>query len=482
MSRRPVRTALASALLLASASSFARDVFEVYVDPGAIEFDRTGLRVADYGTRLTVTGPEGFSLTRHFEPGQRIEVLRGELPFEGAYSYELQVLAPAGVRTHHELPSNEAVAALPSQSGGFTIDKAQFVSPDLREAGKAGAFGEEERSGATRNTITGDQSFIGNLCVGTDCSSNESFGDDVIKLKENNTRLRFQDTSNSAAFPTADWELVANEPNNGGRNQFSILSVDTGATPFSVAADASDGALHIGAAGRVGVGTQTPLTDLHLRDGNTPTLRLDQDGSGGFTGQIWDFGANESEFFVRDTTEFTVPFRIRPGAPTSSLTVDASGQVGIGTFAPGALLHLQQAGTGPKIRLINSGATPRSWDAGLTDAAGNYVIDDIGTMETEFELTAGGNLNIAGTLTSSTPPRLAKGAADTIDLAATANHLDATGTLPGFENRAGHDVIAFQQAMLVQIKALTDRTLEQERRIQALQSELQTLRAERREN
>lgn len=476
--RRFARTALVSALLLASVHAQASGIFEVHVDPGAIEFDRSGLRVADYGTRLTITGPEGFTLTRHFEPGQRIEVLRTDFPFEGAYSYELQILAPAGLRTSHDLPSNEPTVGLPSQGGGFTIRDAQFASPDRVEGGKNLGFDDGNSDRGARGTITGDQSFVGSLCVGTDCTGGEVFGDDTIRLKENNTRLRFQDTSNSGAFPTTDWELTANESSNGGRSQFAITDLDAGTAPFSVAAGAPDGALSVGAGGRVGVGTQTPLVNLHVRTGNTPTVRMDQDGSGGFAGQIWDLGGNESEFFLRDTSSFVVPFRVRPGAPTDSLTIDFGGQVGLGTRSPAARLHLQQPGVGPKIRLVNTGGTPRSWDAGLVDAAGEFVIDDASTPGTEFELTAGGNLTIAGTLTSARSPRLEKGAFEP-DLQATAEALDATGTLPGFESGAGHDVIAFQQAMLAQIKALTERTLEQERRIEALQSELQALRSER---
>ena len=35
----------------------------------------------------------------------------------------------------------------------------------------------------------------GSACVGLDCVNNEGFGFDTIRLKENNTRIRFDDTS-----------------------------------------------------------------------------------------------------------------------------------------------------------------------------------------------------------------------------------------------------------------------------------------------
>ena len=43
--------------------------------------------------------------------------------------------------------------------------------------------------------FTQDVIVDGSLCAGTDCASSESFGFDTIRLKENNVRIKFQDTS-----------------------------------------------------------------------------------------------------------------------------------------------------------------------------------------------------------------------------------------------------------------------------------------------
>jgi len=60
---------------------------------------------------------------------------------------------------------------------------------------------------------------------------------------------------------------------------------------------------------------------------DTPGLRLFQTG-GGFGSQTWDVAGNETNFFVRDMTNgIHLPFRIRPGAPTSSIDIAATGEV-----------------------------------------------------------------------------------------------------------------------------------------------------------
>jgi len=67
---------------------------------------------------------------------------------------------------------------------------------------------------------------------------------------------------------------------------------------------------------------------------------MEQNSSGGFTAQTWDIGANEANWFVRDVTGGSrLPFRTRPSAPTSSVDISASGNVGIGTASPSGRLH-----------------------------------------------------------------------------------------------------------------------------------------------
>ena len=160
------------------------------------------------------------------------------------------------------------------------------------------------------------------LCVGVDCPDNPSFGFDTIRLQENNLRIHFDDTSNSAAFPDNDWRIVINESGNGGAQFFGIEDATSGKSPFRIFAGAPTASLYVaGTTGNVGMGTTNPVVDLHITEGNTPTLRLDQKG-GGWPDQIWDVAGNETNFFIRDVTNKSLlPFRIKPGSPNNSLYI-----------------------------------------------------------------------------------------------------------------------------------------------------------------
>lgn len=195
--------------------------------------------------------------------------------------------------------------------------------------------------------VAADQQFLddvivtGSLCVGQDCVNGEGFGFDTIRLKENNLRIKFQDTSTTGSFPSVDWQLTANDSSNGGENHFAIENIDNGTIPFKVMSGAGTNALHIAASGNVGFGTSTPIVELHVKSGNTPTLRLEQDGSSGFAAQSWDVGGNETNFFVRDTTNGSLlPFKIFPGASNNSLIIDPDGDVGIGTASPDGMFDI----------------------------------------------------------------------------------------------------------------------------------------------
>jgi hypothetical protein len=199
--------------------------------------------------------------------------------------------------------------------------------------------------GARADVVTPDDGiFQGNLCAGIDCVNGESFGFDVLRLKANNTRIGFDDTSSGVGFPANDWAIAANDTGSGGASFLSFEDVTGAKVPFKVLAGAPTDSLRVDPTGKLGLGTASPALKASLKVGDTPGVRLEQDATSGFTAQTWDVAGNEANFFVRDVTGGSrLPFRIRPGAPTSAIDIAASGNVGVGTASPASRLDVRGA-------------------------------------------------------------------------------------------------------------------------------------------
>jgi hypothetical protein len=261
--------------------------------------------------------------------------------------------------------------------------------------------------------IPDDLIVQGSLCVGFDCVNNESFGFDTIRLKENNTRIKFEDTS-VGTFPTTDWQLTANDSASGGASKFSIEDVTNARVPFTVTAAAPSNSIFVDSLGHVGLRTSTPLLDIHVTTSNTPAMRLEQTSAGGFTAQTWDVAGNEANFFVRDITSGSrLPFRIRPGAPTSSIDIAASGNVGIGTGSPARKLEV--AGTSNVGIRINDTSISSSFFLYLRNSNGmqsgrQFGIFDEDAGADRLVINNTGQIGIGGLLTPTNPLEHANGA------------------------------------------------------------------------
>ena len=250
----------------------------------------------------------------------------------------------------------------------------------------------------TRDQVILDDLIVdGSACVGFDCVNGESFGFDTIRLKENNIRLHFDDTSASASFPSNDWSLDANDSSNGGANYFAINDRTAGRIPFRVEAGAPTNALYVEDSGKIGLGTNNPVVEIHSVDGDSPTLRLEQDGSSGFTPQSFDIAANETNFFVRDATNgSTLPFRIRPGAPTSSIDISASGSIGIETQSPNANTSLDLGSTTKGLQLNRMDTAGRT-ALGTALGAGEVGVIVFDTDDGVMYIWDGANWSAGGT-------------------------------------------------------------------------------------
>ena len=310
---------------------------------------------------LTISRPDGTVFSTTFESGKAPYVdlgsILGSSYSDGSYTYELRVI-PADaqkIRREIELKAGDeerlATHKALTQSGYFFVRGGAIAIPDQPEGSAREPIGtgnvapdssREGLSGTSDICYADDLIVDGSLCVGFDCTCNYSFGFDTIVLRENNLRIFFDDTSTAGGFPNNDWRMIINDSANGGAEYFGVEDSSASRRVFTLEAGAPSHSLYVDDGGRVGFGTSTPVVDLHAKSGNTPTLRLEQDGSSGFSPQTWDLAGNETSFFIRDATNGSqLPFRIRPGADSNSLVIDSDNDIGIGILSPGFPFHLK---------------------------------------------------------------------------------------------------------------------------------------------
>lgn len=368
---------------------------------------------------LTITGPCE-DIVRKFGPKDQIsfDIREIQRVTDGQYSWQLSRVAPIDPGVQEDLQAARGTGeedalwwnyfqkgAIPAgpyiDSGSFTVAKGQIIDPSSGEerqksasvaskgvsaplaAAGFDATGGAEGGGNTLATkdfvINDDLIVIGSTCIGFDCVNGEVFGFDTLRFKENNTRIQFNDTS-GGSFPTTNWQIRANSSANGGESFLGFMDQgatgesESGTRVFAVEANAGSNALFVESGGDAGFGTGNPVLNLHVVDGDSPGLRLEQDGSSGFQPQIWDLAGNETNFFVRDVSSGSLlPFRIFPGSSSSSLVI-RNDNVGIGTSSPQSPAHI---------------ARPESPGFRLQDTTGT------GSSNWTFELNANGLFQIS---------------------------------------------------------------------------------------
>ncbi|HEX8155514.1 MAG TPA: tail fiber domain-containing protein [Thermoanaerobaculia bacterium] len=448
-------------------TAFAKDVAKVTGNSSSIDFAPS----ADHDSLILSVGyPDGRVYTKTFKSGNnpsfRLNDLAKDAP-AGSYTYELRLVPRISGSVKASLAAarkNNDDAAIQQiyrenglgeqvlQVGAFGYANNAFLSLDAPEpAGSGGMISEDGGSGAAKfgparandQVIPDDLIVQGSLCVGFDCVDGESFGVDTIRMKENTTRIHYDDTSTSAGYPNNDWRLVANDQGSGGANYWAVEDATAGRQPFKVEAAAPASALYVDSTGNIGISQSNPLLDLHITQPDTPAVRLEQTNAGGFTAQTWDIGANEANFFVRDLTGGSrLPFRIRPGAPTSSVDISASGKVGIGTASPTQMLDVYrndtavttivsradnasgisilraQSGNGTSsiryayLDVVSNETGGANWRTGLHGTA-DYRVSDLttGTEAVRLEINSGnGYIGLGGVTTATAPIHHSNGA------------------------------------------------------------------------
>ncbi|MCG8462769.1 MAG: hypothetical protein MI919_41315 [Holophagales bacterium] len=478
---------------------------------------------------LRVTGPYDYVYDAVFGAGEIPSFSAGDLD-DGRYGWSLLVVsgmnedalgqleaARAGGNVERALAQLRLSGAFSSHRLGGSFVKSGFAIqvPDAslkeEEAGITKAADDVEGRAETKDQVFNDDVIMTfSLCVGNDCVNGESFGFDTIRLKENNLRIHFQDTSTTASFPSNDWRIEINGSNNGDANYFAIQDATAGRIPFRVEAGAPIHALYVEADGDIGVKTKDPVVDIHVVEGNTPTLRLEQDGSDGFASQTWDLAGNEANFFLRDVTNGSeLPFRVKPGADSNSVFIDEISRVGFGvgdngpdqdwhmrsTDGDGQLL-IEETNASAVQRVIldvkNSGrptiqmhdtSNSNRWVFSITDANG-FEISRAGSMAQEFVLDSSGNLTLNGTLTTGSntlyPDYVFEEGYELMPLDQVESFIQANGHLPNVKSEEDVELgkrinmTDLSISLLEKVEELTLYTIDQHKTIGSQQSTIES--------
>jgi hypothetical protein len=427
-----LRSAAVVAVVLFSCSIAGATEQQPGVEIAETTFSSSGIAwqpAVDYkSAELVVSGPGDLNLRLEFAADEalvfRVNGGNHSALEDGQYAWELRfspvtdAAVKQALRSARESGDTSEIEALkkegklPSEplviSGYFRVKGGWIVADETEAAPRHAELRGRPPGSSTGGVVDADPGGIvtkdqviaddliaqGSACVGFDCVNGESFGFDTLRLKENNLRIRFYDTSTSGSFPSNDWQITANDSSNGGANKFSIDDIDSGRTPFTIEAGARTNALYVESDGDVGIGTSNPVVELHIVRGDTPTLRLEQDGSSGFTPQTWDVAGNETNFFIRDATNGSrLPFKIRPSAPDNSIYINTNGNVGLRTTSPDQELDIEA--NGPNFRLTNSGSGGGIWDFRVNADTGRFTLtDDPANTRNPFKIGVGANNNL----------------------------------------------------------------------------------------
>ncbi len=199
----------------------------------------------------------------------------------------------------------------------------------------------------------------GNVGIGTSAPTAKT------QITSGNTPGVRLDQDNSQDATPQVWDIGGNDLH------FFVRDVTSGNfIPFRIVPGAPDNAIYVGSDGNIGIGTSSPAAEMQITSGDTPTISLDQDNSVDFDPQVWEINGNEVYFSIRDATTQTAPFRITPGAPTGSLEITSTGDVGIGTGLPNSKLQVN----GYIQLAVTSGAPPAA-DCDQVSERGRMTVD-----------------------------------------------------------------------------------------------------------
>ena len=228
-----------------------------------------------------------------------------------------------------------------------------------------------------------------------------------------------------------------------------------------------------------------------------PAIRLYETTTG--SGRA-DLDMNLHEFAIQGESNQEM-VEIDTRAPNHSLSIDSSGQIGMGILNPTAPLHVDAQsiplGTGNSVVLLqNDGALAFQldntnisgfWNFANANAESEFRISRSDTGQTELVLNENGDLTITGTLTAGNPPDtfpdyVFEPDYELMPLAKLASFIEKEKHLPEIPNAeevaqaGGINISMLQLQLLKKIEELTLYTLTQQKAIDSQQELINELK------
>jgi hypothetical protein len=245
--------------------------------------------------------------------------------------------------------------------------------------------------------------------------------------------------------------------------------------------------------------------DVIVSTSDLPSITLEQTETlGGEEDYSWtlsgDFEDGYGQFIISDDIESTTPFAIGFAAPDYSLFVESNGNVGLGTWYPDAKLHVTAASgagvdsillqntIGPaRLVLENTSITNTSTENSkwVFNSNGTLRLGAVGSGVREFELFAGGDLKIKGSLFTGSdteyPDFVFKDNYPLMPLNDLNKFIEKEGHLPNMasaeevKKAGGVNMTELQIKLLEKVEELTLYTLKQQSMIDTQQARIDTL-------
>ena len=285
-------------------------------------------------------------------------------------------------------------------SSAGTLTQRMFINSD-GNIGMGGANAPVSLLQLTTTALNTDGQTLTFFNTDTTQSANQGYG-----------RISFygSDSTTNASGERAYIYGVADSVGTSGQTDLAFGTAGAGATLAE--------RMRISSAGNVGIGTASPLTNLHMFSSASTTLRVEGGGALGNGGAILNLDAHDNNSVSKitfsraglvDTSTIFAQMNdgsaqanslqfTTGGESTTRMIIGGTGNVGIGTTSPGTKLHVYATGSGdgitadgttnPSLRLHSNGVTK-----GLISAvtATNGVIFGSAVDDITFR-TQGGNM------------------------------------------------------------------------------------------